>query len=142
AATSMPRAVRTLDLACSVRAGMGSLLAAHDSAAAGARVAIAAVSDVRVGAPEGQTEQAHGDAAAAFAFGTANAIAEIEATYSESLEYLATWRTPEQRFAKSWEERFALTQAYLPLLSSAAKAIAARAKLNPADVAAFVIDAP
>jgi 3-hydroxy-3-methylglutaryl CoA synthase/uncharacterized OB-fold protein len=143
AAANLPRAVRALDLACSVRAGMGSLLAAHDfAAAASGKIALAAVSDVRVGAPEGQTEQAHGDAAAAFAFGSQGAIAEVEATYSESLEYLATWRTPEQRFAKSWEERFALTQAYVPLLSSAAKAIATGAKLAPADLAAIVIDAP
>jgi 3-hydroxy-3-methylglutaryl CoA synthase/uncharacterized OB-fold protein len=142
AATNMPPAVRALDLACSVRAGMGSLLAAHDFAAAANRVAVAAVADVRVGAPEGQAEQAHGDAAAAFAFGAGNVIAEAEAAYSESLEYLATWRTSEQRFAKSWEERFALTQAYVPLLSSAAKAIATYAKINPVDLAAIVIDAP
>jgi hydroxymethylglutaryl-CoA synthase len=142
AATSLPAAVRALDLGCSVRAGIGALLAAYDAAGAGSGVSLATMSDVRIGAPEGQAEQSGGDAAAAFAFGTGKVIAEVEATYSETLEYLASWRTPDQRFAKSWEERFALTQAYVPLLSSAARAIASQANLAPADLAAVVIDAP
>jgi hydroxymethylglutaryl-CoA synthase len=142
AATGLPAAVRALDLACSVRAGMGALLAAHESALAGKGVSLATISDVRIGAPEGQTEQSGGDAAAAFAFGSSKVIAEVEAVYSETLEFLASWRTPEQRFAKSWEERFALTQAYIPLLSNAAKALAGQAKLAVADLAAVVLDAP
>jgi 3-hydroxy-3-methylglutaryl CoA synthase/uncharacterized OB-fold protein len=142
AATGLPAAVRALDLGCSVRAGIGALLAAHDAAGAGRGVSLATMADVRIGAPEGQTEQNGGDAAAAFALGSGKVIAEVEATYSETLEYLASWRTPDQRFAKSWEERFALTQAYVPLLSSAAKAIAMQAHLAPADLAAVVLDAP
>jgi hydroxymethylglutaryl-CoA synthase len=142
AATGLPATVRALDLGCSVRAGIGALLAAYDAARAGAGGSLATVADVRIGAPEGQAEQSGGDAAAAFAFGSGKVIAEVEATYSETLEYLASWRTPDQRFAKSWEERFALTQAYVPLLSNAAKAIAVQAKLAPADLAAIVLDAP
>jgi hydroxymethylglutaryl-CoA synthase len=144
AATGLPRSVRSLDLACSVRAGIGALLAAHDTAVASATnaIALAALSDIRIGAPEGTAEQAGGDAAVAYAFGTENVIADVEATYSESLEYLATWRTPDQKFAKSWEERFTLTQAYVPLLLNAVKAITMRANLNPNDIAFAVLDAP
>lgn len=142
AATGLPAAVRALDLGCSVRAGTGALLAALDAAAAGRGVSLATMSDVRIGAPEGQAEQSGGDAAVAFALGGAKVIAEVEATYSETLEYLASWRTADQRFAKSWEERFSLTQAYVPLLTNAAKAIAAQAKISPADLAAVVLDAP
>jgi len=142
AATDLPATVLALDLACSVRAGMGALLAAHDSAGAGRGASLATMADVRIGAPEGQAEQSGGDAAAAFVFGSGRVIADVEATYSETLEYLASWRTPGQRFAKSWEDRFSLTQAYVPLLSSAAKAIVAQAKITPADLAAVVLDAP
>lgn len=142
AATDLPAVVRALDLACSVRAGMGALLAAHDSAGTGSAASLATMADVRVGAPEGQAEQSGGDAAAAFVFGRGRVIAEVEATYSETLEYLTTWRTPDQRFAKSWEDRFALTQAYVPLLSKAAKAIAGQAGITPADLAWVVLDAP
>jgi hydroxymethylglutaryl-CoA synthase len=141
AASGLGRDVRALDLACSVRAGMGALLAAFDAARAG-DVAVAAMADVRIGAPEGQAEQAGGDAAAAFVLARDGAVAEIEATHSETLEYLATWRTEGQRFAKTWEERFALTQAYVPLLTSAAKAIATKARVAPGDLAAVVLDAP
>jgi uncharacterized OB-fold protein len=129
------------DSALAISSGDCRGAAAARTTSAG-RTAVAAVSDVRIGAPEGQSEQAHGDAAAAFAFGAAGTIADVEATYSETLEYLGTWRTPDQKFAKSWEERFVLTQAYAPLLTSAAKAIAAQAKIGPSDVALAVIDAP
>lgn len=141
AATGLSRAVRSLDLGYSVRAGIGSFLAARDAAAAGG-IAVAAAADLRVGAPEGAGEQAWGDAAAAFAFAGEGAIAEIEAVHSESLEYLATWRTPGQRFGKAWEERFALTQAYVPLLTGAAQAIASEAGIRTRDLSAVVIDAP
>ncbi len=141
AATGLAPDTRALDLGCSVRAGTGAMLAAHDTALAGG-VALAAVSDVRIGAPEGQAEQAGGDGAAAFVLARDGAIAEIEATHSETHEYLATWRTAEQRFAKNWEERFSLTQAYVPLLGSAAKAIASKARIAPGDLATVILDAP
>ncbi len=36
---------------------------------------------------------------------------------SVTREFLDTWRAPGERFAHSWEERFALTQAHAPLLT-------------------------
>lgn len=141
AALALPRSVRALDLACSVRAGLGALMTAHD-AALGGSPALATMADVQVGAPESAREQGGGDAAAAFLLGREGVVAEIEALHSESLEYLATWRLPGERFTRSWEERFTLTQAYVPLLTSAAKGLLARAKVEGAAIKAFVLDTP
>ncbi len=141
AALGLPPRVRALDLACTVRSGLGSLLAAADSALAGGSC-VAVASDMRIGAPEGGREQSGGDAAAAFLVSTENPIAEIVLTFSETLEYLSTWRLPGEKFPKSWEERFALTQAYGPLLASAAEGLLGEAGLPPTELAAAVIDAP
>ena len=141
AALALPAAVRAVDLACSVRAGLGALLSAADAAERGS-VSLATMADVRIGAPEGAVEQSGGDAAAAFALGKNDTIADVEAVYSETHEYLSTWRTPEQRFAKSWEERFSLTQAYVPLLASAAKALLEQAGVAADAIAHVVLDAP
>ncbi len=141
AALDLPRTVRALDLGCSVRAGIGALIAARDAAAAGG-TALAAMSDIRIGAPEGAVELSGGDAAAAFLLGTQDVIAEVVATYSETLEYLSTWRLPGERYARAWEERFSLTQAYVPLLGNAAKGLLAKAGIGPDQLAAVVLDAP
>ncbi|MFN2426204.1 MAG: OB-fold domain-containing protein, partial [Candidatus Binatia bacterium] len=82
------------------------------------------------------------DAAAAFLFGNEGVIADVVATYSETLEFLSNWRLPGERYSKGWEERFALTQGWGPLLASAAKNLLAAGKLSPAEVTYVVVDAP
>ena len=61
-----------------------------------------------------------------------NVIAEIEASASLTREFLDTWRAPGERFAHSWEERFALTQAYGPLFKRVIHDVLEKAKLAPA----------
>jgi len=141
AALDLPAGVRCLDIACSLRAGIGSLVSAFEAASAGGE-ALATLGDIRIGAPEGAAELAGGDAGAAFLFGNDASIADVVATYSETLEFLSNWRLPGERFSKGWEERFALTQGWGPLLASAAKNLLARAKVAPSDLALVVVDAP
>jgi hydroxymethylglutaryl-CoA synthase len=141
AALDLPAPVRALDVACSLRAGLGSMISAYESASAGG-CALATMGDIRIGAPEGAAELAGGDAGAAFLFGSEGVIAEVVATYSETLEFLSSWRLPGERFSKSWEERFALTQGWGPLLASAAKNLLTAAKVSPGDLAWVVVDAP
>src|SRR6185369_3614535 len=114
AAARLPLEIRAADLTGSVRAGLGALLQGAD-AAHGGNAALVTIADARLAAPEGKGEQAGGDGAAAFVLGTERVIAEIVGTGSVTREFLDTWRTPGERFAHGWEERFALTQAYAPL---------------------------
>lgn len=141
AALDLPPAVRSLDLACSLRAGLGSMIAAFEAACAG-HPSLATMGDIRIGAPEGAAERNGGDGAAAFLFGSDDVVAEVEATYSETLEFLSTWRLPGERYSKAWEERFPLTQGWGPLLASAAGKLLATASLAPSDLALVVVDAP
>lgn len=141
-AAQLPAASRAADLTGSVRAGLSALLQAAD-AASGGGLALAAMSDCRLGAPEGRLEQAGGDGAAAFVIGTgARVIAEIVASASFTREFLDTWRMPEERFGHSWEERFALTQAYVPLLGKAIQSVLEKAGTAPAALARVILDSP
>ena len=141
AALSLPDAVRSQDTAGSVGAGVSALLSAADHAAAGG-TALAALADIRIGAPEGVAEKTAGDAAAAFILGDEPGIAEIEAAYCETLEHMALWRLPGEMFNKTWEERFSLTQVYNPLFEHGAKALLEKSGVSGSDLAAVVIDTP
>jgi hydroxymethylglutaryl-CoA synthase len=142
AAARLPAEIRAADLTGSVRAGLSGFLQAADAAQASGTQAIAAMADCRLGAPEGKAEQSIGDGAAAFILGSQNVIAEVEATASLTREFLDTWRMPAERFPHSWEERFALTQAYTPIVTAIIRNVLDKAKVASADIARLVLDAP
>jgi len=142
AAARLPVEIRAADSSGSVRAGLAALLQAADCVRGGAKQALAAIADCRLGAPEGKAEQQNGDGAVALLLGSDDVIAEIEATASLTREFLDTWRAPDERFAHNWEERFALTQAYGPLLGKAVQSVLAQAKVAPKDLAKVVLDCP
>jgi hydroxymethylglutaryl-CoA synthase len=142
AAALLPAEIRASDSTGSIRAGLSAMLQAADAVAATGGQAAVAIADSRLGAPEGKAEQANGDGAVAFLFGNENVIAEIEATASLTREYLDSWRAPGERFAHSWEERFALTQAFNPLFKKIIHDVLEKAKVQPADLAKIVLDAP
>jgi hydroxymethylglutaryl-CoA synthase len=141
AATRLPIEIRAADLTGSTRAGLLGLLQAIDAAKAGDCAAVT-MADTRLAAPEGRLEQQTGDGAAAFIVGNEGVIAEVEATASFTREFLDTWRAPGERFAHSWEERFALTQAYLPLFHKAVSTVCEKSKARPEDFTRVILDAP
>jgi len=142
AAARLPIEIRAADVTGSIRAGLTGMLQAADAAKSSGGYAALAVADCRLGAPEGRMEQQGGDGAAAFVLGNDNVIAEIEASVSLTREYLDTWRNPDERFGHSWEERFALTQAYAPLFAKAVASVLEKANAKPADIGRVILDAP
>jgi 3-hydroxy-3-methylglutaryl CoA synthase/uncharacterized OB-fold protein len=142
AATQLPAEIRAADLTGSTRAGLTGLLQAADAAQASGTAAVIAMADARLGAPEGKIEQQSGDGAAAFVLGNQGVIAEIAASASFTREFLDSWRAPGERFAHSWEERFALTQAYAPLLQKAVTTVLEKAGVKPGDLTRVILDAP
>jgi 3-hydroxy-3-methylglutaryl CoA synthase/uncharacterized OB-fold protein len=142
AAAQLPLEIRAADVTGSVRVGLTALLQAADAVRGSGGSALVTVADCRLAAPEGKAEQTGGDAGVAFVVGSENVLAEIVASASVTREFLDTWRAPGERFAHTWEERFALTQAYGPLLSAAVKRALEQAKCAPAALATVVLDAP
>ena len=131
AATQLPAEIRASDMTGCVRAGMSAILQGADAVSGGAKLALVAIGDCRLAAPEGKAEQTTGDGAVAFVLGSENVIAEIEASASLTREFLDTWRAQGERFAHSWEERFTLTQAHSPLLGTVIKNVLEKAKVAP-----------
>ncbi|HXZ87265.1 MAG TPA: OB-fold domain-containing protein [Candidatus Binataceae bacterium] len=142
AAARLPIEIRAADVTGSIRAGLTGILQATDAAKSNGGCAALAIADCRLGAPEGRVEQQGGDGAAAFIMGNDNVIAEVEASVSLTREYLDTWRNPDERFGHSWEERFALTQAYAPLFGKVVTSVLEKANAKPADIARVILDAP
>jgi len=142
AAAQLPLEIRAADLTGSPRVGLSALLQAADVARGSGGASLVAIADCKLTAPEGKAEQTGGDAGVAFVVGSENVVAEIVASTSLTREFLDTWRAPGERFAHTWEERFALTQAYAPLLGTAVKRVLEEAKTAPGDLAKVVLDAP
>ena len=141
AALNLSKTARALDFAGSVRAGIGSLIMANESASVSGN-ALATMSDIRLGRPEAASETNGGDGAAAFVLGSDNVIAEIVATYSETMEHQAMWRLPGEDFPKVWEERFGLTQVYTPLLQSGVEKVLEKAGIAASDLQHVILDVP
>ena len=142
AAARLPLEIRAADLTGSVRAGLAALLQGADAVRGEAAQALVAIADCRLAAPESKAEQSSGDGAVAFVLGTEGVLATIEGAVSLTREFLDTWRAPDERFPHTWEERFALTQAYAPLLARAVEGVLAKAGVAPADLACVILDAP
>jgi len=138
AALNLPTTLRAADATGSTRAGLGALVAAARSNDA----TLVSMSDVRQGAPEGGAEQSAGDGAAAFVMGDGDVIAEVIATYSETVEHQALWRLPGEDFAKTWEERFSLQKIYIPLLTNAITGLLSAANTDAGGVTTFILDSP
>lgn len=140
AALQLPGKVRTLDLGTSSRMGLGALLAGLDVAAAGKRALVAA-GDVVVGAPGGGRETQSGDGAAAFVTGPdSESAAVLIGSASATAEILDVWRLPEDRFAKSWEERFG-ADTLAPLVADTCARALADAKVQPSELSTVIADA-
>lgn len=137
-ALDMKKNARSADFAGSLRIGSSALLAAADAAAAGADVLVSA-SDCRLGAADGQNELLFGDGAAAFLLGDHDVIAEISGWYSISSDFHDLWRSADDTFVRSWEERFALLEAYNKVVPKAAKAVMEKLCLQPKDFSKVVL---
>lgn len=97
----------TCDFGGSLRCGTNALRAAVDAVNSGsARQVLVCVADRRLGMPNGASEMAFGDGAAAFLVGKDAVAAGIDDMYSMSDEIIDVFRSDRDRFVKSWETRF------------------------------------
>ena len=97
------------------------------------------MSDCRLGAAAGPYEAGFGDGAAAFLLGSQNIIAELLGDYSVSVDFHDLWRSEDDRFVRSWEERFCITQGYDKFTAQAARGVMEKTGLSPGDLAKIVL---
>jgi len=137
-ALDLSKELRVADFAGSLRAGSQAMLAAIDTVKAG-KETVVAIGDCRMGAADGANEMNFGDAAASFLFGDTDVIAEVTAAYSMSADFHDLWRDKDDKFVRSWEDRFPYEEFYGKIVPQTAKKIMADAGLTPADFAKVVL---
>jgi 3-hydroxy-3-methylglutaryl CoA synthase len=142
-ALDLPRRLRTSDYGGSLRAGTNALLAACDAVAAGTleRVLVV-IADARLAAPRSAMEANLGDAAVAFLIGKQEVAARLDASSSVADEILDVWRAADDRFVRSWEERFVTTHGYGEVVADAVNAFLSDRKETAADYRRIALYGP
>jgi hydroxymethylglutaryl-CoA synthase len=142
-AVDLRRDVITTDFSDSLRAGASALKAAFDAIESqSAKQILVTTADCRMGAAQSDYEQILGDGAAAFLLGNSNTIADLMASQAISDEFTDTWRMEDDKYVKSWEDRFANIYGYTSAVQSAVDALFKKYSLKPADFAKLVLYAP
>ncbi len=142
-AIDLPREIRAVDMAHSTRGGTGAILAALDSVKAGsAKKAMVIASDMRRPKPLSNHEQNFGDGAASLVIGDTDVAVSIEDSYSVSNEMMDMWRGEDEKYVRSWETRFYVTQGYMKTVGEAIGGLLKKTGLKPQDIAKAVIYSP
>jgi 3-hydroxy-3-methylglutaryl CoA synthase len=136
--------VRTADFTDSLRAGTSALRAALDAVGAGATRALVCAGDCRMGEPDTPAEQNYGDAGAALVVGGDReaVVAEVVGAYTQSEEFLGTWRSDEQDFVHAFPGAFETKFGYAPFVIGAVHGLLAQTGTAPEAIAKAVIAAP
>jgi hydroxymethylglutaryl-CoA synthase len=142
-ALDMRRDIRTLDITGTLRAGTSAVATAADIIKAGSSSSIlVACGEHRMAACAGDFEMALGDGSAALLIGDKGVIASIEGSHHISDEFAGMWRTDEDEFIRSWEDRMIYDKGYSAVLAEAIKGLLKKYSLSPGDFAKVVYDAP
>ena len=133
----------TADITNVLRAGTAALKTALDSVIAGSasRVLVVA-SDHRQGPPRGETERNSGDGAAAFLVDSAGLLAEWECCYSLTENMLDAWRSSDDPFVRTWEDRFATEEGLERIVGQAVAGFNQRHRMTVTDVDKVALYAP
>jgi len=127
--------VRNTDFGNCLRAGAEAILAAADAVKAGsAKHVLVTSSDMRLAGAGSETEQYFGDGAAALLIGNKDVAAEIEGAYTRSEDFVDYWRTDEDRYVRSWEDRFGVDMGFLKIPAEAAAEVLKKTKLTTKDI--------
>jgi hydroxymethylglutaryl-CoA synthase len=132
-----------VDFGGSLRSGFSALIAAADAIASNsASDIIVTAADRRDAPPESPEEMLFGDAAAAVRLTSQPGAAEIIACVSRSDDFLDEWRRDADIFVHNHASKYSLTRGYEANVVAAAKAVLAKAGVQPSDVAALALNSP
>ena len=143
AATDLRKDILTTDVANTLRGGTSAVKIAFSLVKAGsARNMIVAASDCRLGAPGSSFEQICSDGAGALVIGSTDVAVEIEGSHSVYNEMVDVWRAEDDKFVRSWDERFVQSEGYMNTVLDTALALMKERSLEPKDFRKAVIYAP
>lgn len=139
----MRRDIRTADITTSLRSGTTALALALDSIKAGtANSILVTAADSRLGAPGGMIEQSLGDGAVSLLLSNKDVIAKVIESYSISDELAGTWRSYNDTFVRSWDDRMVMDEGYSKLMPEAMAGVMKKCGLKAKEFAKVVFDPP
>ena len=139
----LPSSILTADFAGSLRAGTTALELARACIEAGSgRSILVAIADMRVAHPGSALEAHLGDGAAAFLVGRGPVVAEWESLVSISSEMQDCWRTDEDRFIRTWEDRWVKNHGLLEITARCVGEALKQAAITPGEIQRAVLYAP
>jgi 3-hydroxy-3-methylglutaryl CoA synthase len=139
AALDLRRDIYSADVTSVLRAGTTAVRMAIDAIEAGrARQVLVTAADCRMAAPGDPLEPSIGDGAAALLLSADGVIAEIEGSYSLTDSMLDVWRSQDDQFVRSWEDRFVIEEGYQRVIPEAVSAFLSQRKLTPQDISKAV----
>ncbi len=142
-ALDLPSNILTLDFANSLRAGTTALKAAVDIIkGGGAKQILVIAADTRLPMPGSDFERELGDGAAAFLITGTDAKVAVRDSYCIADEILDVWRLDDDKFIRSWEERFSIDEGYSRVLPEAIGSLLKRNNLKPKEIAKAVFPGP
>jgi len=119
AALDLKNDIRTADFLGSTKSGTGALLSAFDAVKGGTSNILVCASDCRVSKPGSSQEPLYGDGAAAILVGEGDVIATLEGFYSVTYDFPDRWKTTNEKFEHSWEDRFIRDVGYTKIIPEA-----------------------
>jgi len=134
--------ILTSDIDHSLRAGTTALEMAKACAQAKGGSILVAFADTRTVHPGAPQEPWTGDGAAAFLIGPGRCGAEWESFATESNEMMDTWRTQEDRFVRSWEDRWVKQHGFLEVTGKAVDRVLEESGLSVGQLDHAVLCAP
>jgi hydroxymethylglutaryl-CoA synthase len=133
-ALDLRRDITSADVTNVLRAGTTAIRMATEAVEAGhAKNVLVLAADCRLAAPRDPAEPSLGAGAAALLISSEDVGAEIEASHSVTESVLDVWRSEDDGFIRSWEDRFVIEEGYLRVIPEAVKAFLAKNNLAPKD---------
>lgn len=132
----------TADFANSLRAGTNALRAAVDAVQAGrVKQVLVVASDMRLPMPGSDFERDLGDGAVALLVSSDPKVA-IKSSYSVIEEIYDVWRSDEDKYIRTWEERFIMEEGYFKAMPRAVAGLLKENKLAAKDFAKVALSGP
>ena len=137
-ALNLGSALRTMDVAGSLRASTTALMSALDAAAAG-QPAIVAAADRRRARAGSPMEMLSGDGAAALRAGNEGEIATLLGAATVTADFIDHFRASGDDFDYGWEDRWIRDEGWLKLVPQAVAPALAKAGVEPAAVDRLIV---
>jgi hydroxymethylglutaryl-CoA synthase len=135
--------IRVADFASGSKAGTTALMNAIDAVKAGSlKKVMVTAADCRVVKPGNPQEYVYGDGAAAIMVGQEDVVAELEGTYSLSVDFVDRWRAVYEEFDHAWEDRWIRDEGYEKIIPRAIEGMLKQQGLTAGDMAKVIICYP